>query len=387
MSAERPKQPAKPKKPAEIIVLIHGIRTQAEWQNMVAAELTTPTTEVWPLKYEFFDAFRFWLPFGSRRRPVGDMLRELRRIKSENPEAMLSVIAHSFGTYVIGRILRDETDIRLHRLVLCGSVLPRRFRWDIVGDRIATHVVNDCGTWDAWPVLAQSSSFGYGASGTFGFGRYRVRDRFHNFKHSGFFDEQFVRTFWKPLFTDNALAPGENPTVRRYVWSLLTVLQIKWLLAVLLLLVFWYLGVIPQFWGDNDTAPQPRQLMLTYDQFIAQVEAKLNSGDGGASVDSFVSGLKEAETTVVDWNAQIIGTRKPRDDRSSWHYLVGPLGELLPSDGIPLHKQAAVYLSRPEEMVTYEQGTPVRVNAQLDGAGRFGIDLIKGTVSPIRATE
>ena len=41
-----------------------------------------------------------------------------------HPHAKLSIIAHSFGTYIIGQILKRGFDLHIHRLILCGSVLP-----------------------------------------------------------------------------------------------------------------------------------------------------------------------------------------------------------------------------------------------------------------------
>jgi hypothetical protein len=112
----------------------------------------------------------------------------------------LSVIAHSFGTYAIGKILKENPDIRLHRLILCGAILPSEFRWDQIPHSVETEIINDCGIRDIWPVLAQSTTFGYGPSGRFGFGAPGVRDRYHDFGHGGFFQEQFVSNFWLPWF-------------------------------------------------------------------------------------------------------------------------------------------------------------------------------------------
>jgi hypothetical protein len=124
--------------------------------------------------------------------------RELRDIKADNPDADLVVVAHSFGTYIIARILESFPDLRLKRLLLCGSIIPRAFRWDRVKSQVGD-VVNDCGTHDIWPVLAQSVTWGYGASGTFGFGSSRVRDRFHKFAHSEYFNAAFVEHYWTPF--------------------------------------------------------------------------------------------------------------------------------------------------------------------------------------------
>ena len=44
-------------------------------------------------------------------------------------DADCSIIAHSFGTFVVARILRDNTDLELDRIIFCGSVVSHKFRF------------------------------------------------------------------------------------------------------------------------------------------------------------------------------------------------------------------------------------------------------------------
>jgi hypothetical protein len=228
-----------PREPAsstiqEVVLLIHGIRDFAEWQHKVSPILKEISNkEVWPLSYGRFDALKFWFPLWTRRAPIRKILRRIRDAHARNPSAKLSVIAHSFGTYAIGEILSNNPEIELHRLILCGAILPTEFGWDKLRKRIETEVINDCGIRDIWPVLAQSTTFGYGPSGRFGFGTPGVRDRFHNFGHGGFFEEKFVRKFWLPWFRMGQLVNSEAPPPSGTRWHLLTIIQIKWL-AILL---------------------------------------------------------------------------------------------------------------------------------------------------------
>jgi hypothetical protein len=197
------------------------------------------------IKYGYFDALRFWCPVGTRRAPVREVLRLIRDAMARYPGAEVSVLAHSFGTYAVGRILRDEPDIRLRRLVLCGSVLPRRFRWDHVGSRVREEVINDCGSRDIWPVLAQATSWGYGATGTFGFGAPGVRDRAHDITHSDYFTREFVERYWLPWFRSGTFVPSPWTAAQPPApwWrSFLTVVPLRWLLVALLLLGLTVLG-------------------------------------------------------------------------------------------------------------------------------------------------
>jgi hypothetical protein len=52
----------------QLVLLIHGIRTHAEWQEMVRNVLQRDgKTHVVPIKYGFLDALRFWCPIVTRR--------------------------------------------------------------------------------------------------------------------------------------------------------------------------------------------------------------------------------------------------------------------------------------------------------------------------------
>ena len=189
----------------QVVLLIHGIRTQADWGPMVRSKLEVPgQIEVIPIKYGYFDAFRFWFPLWTRNKPIERVYKQIRvalqRYRRDHPEAKMSIIAHSFGTYVVGEILKREFDLKIHRLILCGSVLPQNFPWEQYQGRFdEDKVINECGKADIWPVLAQSASWGYGASGTHGFGAVLVKDRFHEGGHGQYFEPEFVEKYWEPF--------------------------------------------------------------------------------------------------------------------------------------------------------------------------------------------
>lgn len=199
-----------------VVVLLHGIRTEATWQEPLAAALeTVPGVVTRPLRYGAFSVFGFWFPFFFRTWQIHHVQRQLRTIISEEKGARLSIIAHSFGTFVISHILFDQPDIRLYRLILCGSIVPRRFRWDRVSDQIrCSPIVNECGVRDPLPILARVSTIGFGASGTYGFEQSTPLNRFHNLRHSDFLKEEFYKAHWVPLFREPLVAPprlAESP--------------------------------------------------------------------------------------------------------------------------------------------------------------------------------
>lgn len=233
----------------EIIILVHGIRTFASWQPMVKRVLEEiPRTNVISLKYGYLDAIRFWFPILTRQAAIDELRREIQNIRALHPDARISVVAHSFGTYAISQILIENPDIKLNRLVLTGAIIPRSYRWDYVRGRLATEVINDYGTRDVWPVLAKCLSWGYGDTGRHGFGRLGVIDRGHNYTHSEFFNETFVRTYWKPWFEDGTLVRSswdENAPPPSWFLSVLSAVPAQWILCILALaLSLWLISRI-----------------------------------------------------------------------------------------------------------------------------------------------
>ncbi len=168
-------------RPREIVLLIHGINTFAYWQPMVQKVLQEiPNLEVRVPSYGYFDVLRFWCPFYTRQQAIDEVLLEVQKAQNSlrgDAGSRLSVIAHSHGTYVITQILNQHLNVHLHRLILCGSIVRRRFRWDAVSARIGTPVINDYGTRDVWPVLAKCLTWGFGDTGRHKFGKAEVCDR------------------------------------------------------------------------------------------------------------------------------------------------------------------------------------------------------------------
>lgn len=210
--------------PRILVVPIHGIRTRGEWQEWLRRKLNAyQGVSVHPIGYDFLDAGRFWFPFLTRQPVIDRLKRELRAIRSDRPHDVLCIVAHSFGTYAVTEILQSEPDIAIDRLLLCGGIVREKFRWDLVVQR-PDPIVNDCGLRDVYPVLAKAFSWGYGATGRFGFKTYHVTDRFHSVSHSGYFSDEVVDEYWVPfvLSGDKKSSPtdGDLGSWRVLAWFL-----------------------------------------------------------------------------------------------------------------------------------------------------------------------
>lgn len=190
-----------------VVVLIHGIRTHASWQGIVKSELSShQNIHVYDIGYGYFDGFRFWFPFYTRNKPINTITSKLRRIQEKHPEEPITVIAHSFGTYIVSMILERCSDIKIKRLLLCGSIIQDDYDW--VNINCPSSIVNEVGLKDYWPVAAKVSSWGYGCTGSFGFKNPDLRDRYHDLDHSEFFTLRFIRQFWIPYVIKGQLVPS-----------------------------------------------------------------------------------------------------------------------------------------------------------------------------------
>lgn len=219
-----------------IVLLIHGIRTQGSWSEMVAATLEKEVgVRVLPIKYGFFDTVRFLSPFWTRNGPVKRLVQEYRDTRRRYPEAKISIIAHSFGTYALANALK-EPDLEFFRIILCGSIVTEKFRVAPYRAQIQFYpILNDCGTHDIWPPLARAVTWGYGATGTFGFGTLDIRDRFNKFSHSQYFSKDFVEEFWLPFISNGEIISTSWEIDRAsppYWQSLLGILPLRWLPVV-----------------------------------------------------------------------------------------------------------------------------------------------------------
>ena len=255
---------------AHVVLLLHGIRTRAAWQEMVVEVLHRDgELEVHPIRYGYLDVFRFLLPGPTRSKPIERIARELRNAGAGRARRV-SVIAHSFGSYAVAQALAENTDIELYRLVLCGSIVSTSFRWDKVKPRVK-EVVNDCGTRDVWPVLASVVTWGYGASGTFGFGTVGVRDRFHPHSHSEYFTRPFVEKYWVPFIRYGRISDSTRPPSPWWI-SALSLLKLRWLVAALAVALPVLSGI--WFWKSLPVEPSPIPVTVVKDGALNPTDIK-----------------------------------------------------------------------------------------------------------------
>jgi hypothetical protein len=223
-----------------VLLLIHGIRTHADWFETVTRVFAAESScEVVPIRFHYFDFIKFISPFG-RGAPIKEIKKQLQNARAKYPSAKISVIAHSFGTYALMHAIRNNRNIEIFRIILCGSVVPET--WDFEDYFItrgeSTDIVNDCGVRDVLPVLARCCSWGYGASGTFGKAGIGVRDRKFPYSHSDFFQPRFISRYWVPFIEHGEIVAPDTDGVSMEPSALATALSSPFLSAVLRMLIW-----------------------------------------------------------------------------------------------------------------------------------------------------
>jgi len=198
---------------------------------------------VQPTNYGYFDVVRFVFPYQLfAGKVINDITRQIRQTMAINKNADYSIVAHSFGTFVIAKILKEHTDLEFNRIIFCGSVLSHRFRLEDYRKNFKEELINEVGTRDFWPVIAEVVTFGYGSSGTYGFRRPPVRDRWHNGKaHSDFLNEEFCKKYWVPLLRDDEIIDDEERAERTPWWvSTISTFQIRFVVPLIVAVVLYY---------------------------------------------------------------------------------------------------------------------------------------------------
>lgn len=209
-----------------VVILVHGINTMALWQNEISSVLRGEGFEPRPVGYDKFGVWSFLRRSDKKRRKaIAFVSTNILDARTEFPDAKISIIAHSFGTYVVMQFLEQNKSFQISRLILCGSVLPRLYSFVSLATRLLPttqpdkKIVNECGTHDVWPVLGGRATKRYGPSGTFGSNDGRVLNRWHNYMwHSGFLNAPFCRKFWVPFLKNGIVIPGEQNEARIPWW-------------------------------------------------------------------------------------------------------------------------------------------------------------------------
>jgi serine/threonine protein kinase len=206
---------------SKVVVTLHGIRTHAGWQRAFSEVAGNSGLQCRLDRWNFgrFSLLKFLLPQARTTKvewfrttytqEFSDLTRSV--LSSERP----SIVAHSFGTYILGYALLRYPYLRFNKVLLCGSILPRDFPWDALIDRGQVQAVrNEYGARDVWTHLARRFVAGTGTSGTLGFScqHDRLEQEAFDYAHSEYFERGHMGDRWVPFLrrTVSHITPREH---------------------------------------------------------------------------------------------------------------------------------------------------------------------------------
>ena len=116
-----------------ILVSIHGLLSRAEWNNEIAPIASNDDWIFAPFTYETNKPDLLFRP--GKRSKVVDNFREWIFDLQRRFEGDISIIAHSFGTYIVGAYLEGFDNgecppVTFNSIVLTGSILSKNFDWE-----------------------------------------------------------------------------------------------------------------------------------------------------------------------------------------------------------------------------------------------------------------
>jgi hypothetical protein len=202
--------------------------------------------DVIPVSYGYVSLLGFLNPVIGRKRRVENVLQQLNAIRADYPadKCHMTIIAHSFGTYIVTRILSEHSYFVIGDLLLCGSIAPYNVDWTKIRNQTRSRtrefgkgtILNDCATLDVWPVIARVASWGFDSTGTYGIRRSPVVDRFHSIHHSSYFERSFVDKYWKPFVHESEIVTVNEGESKRGspIYFRLFELPLKTLAALIL---------------------------------------------------------------------------------------------------------------------------------------------------------
>lgn len=118
----------------ELVVSIHGVESRGQWQIQITPELSG--IEGFVHDPHLYGRFPFWkiLFKRSRQKEIDKFYDRLNRFSEHYPNVRPSIIAHSFGTYIVSQAIINYEAIHIDKLILCGSIINHEYGWQKLFD-------------------------------------------------------------------------------------------------------------------------------------------------------------------------------------------------------------------------------------------------------------
>lgn len=193
-----------------VLVTVHGIRSHSEWDAEVTLIASANGWIVAPFRYGYVQPTVF--SSQSYRDEIIDKFRIfLSEVKTLTDVHDVSVIAHSFGSYIAMSYALgfDYPPTRFDTLILTGSILNENFDFSKLNGKVG-HIINEVAPNDEWAEWAQVVNFGrdplLGRSATQGFTSQEDRlteYKSNIFRHNNVIARDIMIQRWLPAMEAN----------------------------------------------------------------------------------------------------------------------------------------------------------------------------------------
>ncbi len=117
-----------------VVFVVHGIRDKGYWTHKIARVVVSHgrqrghTVVAVAPTYGYFAMLPFLLPW-TRRAKIEWLLDMYVAVRCWHPQAAVSFIGHSNGTYIVAGAVKSCPAVHFDKLLFAGSVVPSGFDW------------------------------------------------------------------------------------------------------------------------------------------------------------------------------------------------------------------------------------------------------------------
>lgn len=286
-----------PLRPVDWMVAIHGMSTSGTWQEEFAWYFSTTWGNAVPVAVYKYGIVVQGVVMAWRRRSLQRELRQKLAVlqaeaKTQGFSGRPDLVAHSFGTWLVGHMLEDELKrplddrLKFGRIILAGCILRPDFDWSALrASGVVQEILNHYATKDRIVPLAQYTIWNSGPSGRRGFDSDEVINvRAEGYGHSDLFTVtkcvvrgRYLRPCgeeggaihnlayhytrnWRPFLTLPAAELSEIPDRAdpRAAWRQMPVVMRGTIFPLIALPLVAALLLLGLYWGGEVTAPLVR---------------------------------------------------------------------------------------------------------------------------------
>ncbi|WP_407267718.1 DUF6932 family protein [Radiobacillus sp. PE A8.2] len=206
------------RKPKGILVTVHGLLSSAEWNKEIAPIASSEGWIVAPYIYK--GNTPELLINRHKRHNIVDLFREWIHELSDrfnyNYEDNISIIAHSFGTYILASYLEgfEKPPVKFNSIILTGSIINSNFDWEKHRGINIGRVLNERTLNDQWVKSITNSNIKtlwgmdklMGKSGVDGFDKKSeiLTESTNNiFTHNNVIRRDVIQSKWMPYLNAN----------------------------------------------------------------------------------------------------------------------------------------------------------------------------------------